>query len=123
MPKPPPTSWRHHPDAVFGDMENLLGQQIAQEMRTLGRAPQRVGILARVVFAERAARLHRVDDDAVVDQGQRHAVTGPGGGALDRSTGRRPPNRSSDCRDVRPTPRAGPASSAAPVSTTAGSGS
>ena len=58
----------HHPDAVFRDMEDALGQQVAQEVRALGRAPQRVGVLAGIVFADGAARLHRIDDDAVVDK-------------------------------------------------------
>ena len=46
------------PDAVFRDMENMLGEHVAQKVRTLRRTPQRVGILARIVFADSAARLH-----------------------------------------------------------------
>ena len=98
---------RHHPDAVLRHVEDLLGEQVAQEMRALRRAPQRVSILARVVLADRAARLHRVDDDAVVDEGQRHAVPRA---AAARSTAARSPISQSKQRlpGVRPTPRAGP---------------
>src|SRR5215472_10591817 len=43
-------------------------------MRALGRAPQGVGSLARVVFANVTARLHRGDDNTVVDELEHDAV-------------------------------------------------
>ena len=58
----------HDADAVLGDLEDVVGEQVADKMRALRRAPQRVGILARIVFADGAARLHRIDDDPVVDE-------------------------------------------------------
>src|SRR5208282_6319731 len=74
----------HDADTVFRDLEDALGQQVADEMRALGRAPQGIGFFARIVFANRTPRLHRIDDDAVVDELERDAMPRAGHRPLDR---------------------------------------
>src|ERR1051326_7239197 len=75
---------RHDADAVLWDLQDMLGEQAAHKMRALRRTPQRISILARIVFADRTAHLHRIDDDAVVDERQRDAVTSRPDSALHR---------------------------------------
>src|SRR5215472_10545282 len=75
---------RDDADAVFRNIEDARSEQVADEMGALRRTPQRVGIFSRVVIADRAARLHRVDDDAVVDELQADSVPGRGHRTLDR---------------------------------------
>src|SRR5262249_56827249 len=77
---------RDDADAVLRDLEDAVGEQVTQEMRALRRAPQCVGILARIVFADRAARLHRIDDDAVVDELKSYTVARAGRSSLHRGT-------------------------------------
>ena len=91
-------------------------------MRALGRAPQGVGILARIVFADGAARLHRIDDDAVVDELESDAMARPGHRPLDRRAVANLPVEREIARCGVPHQRL-PGSRARAVSTTAGSGS
>src|SRR5215468_3653436 len=74
----------HDADAVLRDLEDALGKEIAHEVRALRRAPQSVGILAGIVFADRAARLHRIDDHTVVDDLEYNAMAGSGHGPCHR---------------------------------------
>ena len=53
-------------------------------MRPLGGAPQSIGVIAGVVLSDRTARLHRIDDDAVVNDLERNAVARRRHGAVDR---------------------------------------
>ena len=53
-------------------------------MRSLGGAPQSVGVIAGIVLSDRTARLHRINDDAVVNDFERKAVACRRHGAVDR---------------------------------------
>src|SRR5271166_4192779 len=44
-------------------------------MRTLGRTPQSISVIAGIVLADGAARLHRINDNAVVHDVQGDTVT------------------------------------------------
>ena len=69
---------RHHAETVLRQLEDVGGQQPADAVRTLGRGGEGETPVARVVGSHRAARFHRIGDQAVVDQGQLDHVLGLG---------------------------------------------
>ena len=60
---------RDHREAGFGDAEHALGEHLADPMGVLAAQMEPVAIVGRVVFPDRAARLHRHRGDPVVVEG------------------------------------------------------
>ena len=73
-------------DAQFRvfDAEDVLGDAGAHAVDALAAGVERVFVGCLVVGAEAGARLHRVDDDALVDELQRRDVRGLGEGGVGR---------------------------------------
>ena len=70
--------FRHDADAVLGDAEDIAGQLLADAVRVLRVRVQRVALLACVVAAQRAARLHVLRMDAADRVRALHDVRGTG---------------------------------------------
>ena len=70
-------------DLLCGQAEHL-GQDALHAVHALTAGPQRVAPGGGIVLAEAAARLHRVGDDAVVDEVDGGDVRGLGEQAVDR---------------------------------------
>ncbi len=64
--------------AGFVDMKYVIGQLPLDRMHALGRGVQAVAtrFCIALILAQRSAGLHRIDDDAVVDQFQRDRMGG-----------------------------------------------
>ena len=74
---------RDHVEFLGGELEHILGQNVAHPMRTLGRSIERVAVRRRrVIVAYRRPRLHRVRHDAVVHEIDRGDMIGRGEGPL-----------------------------------------
>ena len=67
---------RHHAQLVLGDAQHEGAHQQADHMRVLAGGIERVFPVRAVVIADGHARLHRVGDEAVVDQLQRGDMGG-----------------------------------------------
>ena len=76
---------RHHPDRLLGRAQRVARKPLADEMRVLGRGPERVAALAPVVFADGRARLDRARRETVVGELERRDVGRGGEGGLRRS--------------------------------------
>ena len=75
---------RHDPELMFRQMQHEGAHQQADDMRVLAGGIERVVARTAVVFADRRARLHRVGDQAVVDQVELGDQLGFGEGGVDR---------------------------------------
>ena len=84
MPKPPPTLGVIRRSLSFGSLEHEFGERIAHEMRALRRGIERRAAARRIVFGNGVARLHRIGDDAVVDEVERDDARGLGERGLGR---------------------------------------
>ena len=84
MPKPPPTLGVIRRSLSLGNFSTHLGERIAHEMRALGRGVERRAVACRIVFGNGVARLHRIGDDAVVDELERDDARGLGEGGVGR---------------------------------------
>ena len=73
---------RDQAELVLRNLENDFGERVADEMRTLRRGVKSRAAAGRIVIADGVARLHRVDDDAVVDEFERDDVRGLGEGGV-----------------------------------------
>ena len=82
MPKPPPTSGVIDPDALRLDLEDALGEAVAEIVAALAAEGDRPAPRALVVLGDAGARLQVVRDQAVVDEGQGHDPVGAGEGGL-----------------------------------------
>ena len=69
--------FRHHAQLLDRNLERVLGDIVAHRMHALAAGIERVMVAIRLVVTERRARLHRVHDDAVVDELElRHMMRG-----------------------------------------------
>ena len=68
---------RDQTEYILRDLEHCLGERITHEMRTLRRRVQSRAAACRVEISNGVARLHRVDNDAVVDEFERDNTSGP----------------------------------------------
>ena len=59
---------RHDAQLVLRNVEDEVAHQQLDDVRELARRPQGEVLAGRVVFGDRGARLHRVADEAVVDE-------------------------------------------------------
>ena len=73
-----------HADFRLRNAEHLLRQSAPHLMRSLHRAAERVAVVARIVFGEAAARLHRCGRQAVDPHVVLDDVVGRGDGLLGR---------------------------------------
>ena len=73
---------RHDAQLLLRYLEHGLGKRVAHEMRALGAGVEHRALGRRVPVAERVARLHRIHDNAVVDDLQRRDVRGLGEGGV-----------------------------------------
>ena len=76
MPKPPPTFSEITRNLVSGTLKISLAMNAADRVRPLHGAAQRVAILARIVFGEAAARLHRIGGEPADRHAMAHDVSG-----------------------------------------------
>ena len=75
---------RHHPELLGLHLEHALGDQALDRVRALRRGVEDVAVFLDVEVAERAPRLHRIDDDAVVDEVELDHLVGLGEGGIGR---------------------------------------
>src|SRR5437016_6938825 len=68
---------RDQAEHVLRDLEHCLGERVTHEMRTLRRRVESGATACRVEIGNGVARLHRVDNDAVVDEFERGNARGP----------------------------------------------
>ena len=71
-----------HAQLGEADLQDHLGHHRPDHVHALRRDPQRRAVVLAVVFADGAARLHGVHDQALVDQPQRHHAMGLGEGGI-----------------------------------------
>ena len=67
---------RHHAQLVLRDVQHEEPHQQADDVRELAGRPQRVLAGRRIVFGDRRARLHRIADQAIVDQADARDMRG-----------------------------------------------
>ena len=85
---------RDHAQLVLGRDADEGRQHEPRDMRVLARRVEREGVRAGIVVADRRARLHRVGDQAIVDEVELGDVRGRGEGRV----GRAPCRRDASCR-------------------------
>ena len=95
----------HHPEIPGLGPQNGAGDHVAHPPDVLRAGVQ--GILAPVELGERGARLHRVRDQAVVDDPQLDHAAPPGRARPRPRRARRIPSRRRDCGGRRRGPKAG----------------
>ena len=60
----------HHPHLLLGNVQHQRAHQEAHHVRKLAGGPQRVMAGAAIILGDRCARLHRVADQAIVDEAE-----------------------------------------------------
>src|SRR5262249_5231503 len=68
---------RDQAEHLLRDLEHRLGEWVTHEMRTLRRRVEGRAAARRVEIGNGVARLHRVDNDTVVDEFERDNACGP----------------------------------------------
>ena len=69
---------RHDPELVLRDVEDEVAHQQLDDVWELARRPEREVLAGRVIFGDRGAGLHRVADQAVVDEADAGDMRRPG---------------------------------------------
>jgi hypothetical protein len=68
---------RDQSEHLLRDLEHCLSERITNEMRTLRRRIESRAAACRIEVGNGVARLHRVDNHAIVDQFERDSARGP----------------------------------------------